>query len=332
MARLRRVTARMPGWTRRRSGKGFRYLDTDGSALSSDDVERVKSLAIPPAWTDVWICPIANGHLQATGVDDAGRTQYLYHPDWRAKRDRSKFDRVTLAAGQLPAARRQISRDIGLDGMPLERACATAVRLLDVGYFRIGNDAYTDANGSFGLTTLERQHVRRRGATLIFSFTGKSGISHTIPVDDDPAVKALESMRQRRDESHRLLAYRSSSGWTDLSAGDVNAYLSELFGGGFTAKDFRTWHATVIAAEVLALAEEPGDTQASRRRAIKQAVMEVSSYLGNTPTIARKSYVDPRVIDLYEAGTTIEAAAAKRYRSPHARQAGLEKALLNLLG
>ena len=322
----------MAGWTRQRRGKGFSYTDEAGRALAAEDVERVKSLAIPPAWTDVWICPVPNGHLQATGTDDAGRRQYLYHPDWRVRRDKGKFARVTEAAAMLPQARRRIAADLTLDGMPLERACATAVRLLDVGYFRIGNDAYTDANGSFGLTTLERQHVRRRGQALVFSFIGKSGISHSITVDDAPAVAALEVMRKRTSDSARLLAYKVGHGWSDLGASDVNAYLGELFGGTLTAKDFRTWHATVIAAEVLALSEEEGDTKASRTRAVKQATLEVAGYLGNTPTVARSSYIDPRVVDAYESGTTIGAAAAKRYSSAQARQTGLEKAVLDLLG
>lgn len=332
MVRLRRVSPRMSGWARQRRGKGFSYTDADGKALRPEDVERVKSLAIPPAWTDVWICPLPNGHLQATGTDDAGRRQYLYHPDWRVRRDRGKFERVTAAATMLPQARKRISADLALDGMPLERACATAVRLLDVGYFRIGNDAYTDANGSFGLTTLERQHVRRRGASLVFSFVGKSGISHAITVDDAPAVAALEVMRKRSSDSARLLAHKRGRAWVDLGASDVNAYLSDLFGGALTAKDFRTWHATVIAAEVLALSEEGGGTASSRKRAVKQATLEVAGYLGNTPTVARSSYIDPRVLDAYESGTTIAAAAEKKYRTSQARQSGLEQAVLDLLG
>ncbi len=332
MVRLRRVSPRMAGWTRQRRGKGFSYSDAAGAALPAADVERVKSLAIPPAWTDVWICPVPNGHLQATGTDDAGRRQYLYHPDWRVRRDKGKFARVTEAAAMLPQARRRIASDLALDGMPLERACATAVRLLDVGYFRIGNDAYTDANGSFGLTTLERQHVRRRGKALVFSFVGKSGISHSITVEDAAAVGALEVMRKRSGESARLLAHKAGRTWTDLTASDVNAYLSELFAGALTAKDFRTWHATVIAAEVLALSEEEGETKASRKRAVKQATLEVAGYLGNTPTVARSSYIDPRVVDAHESGSTIGAAATKKYRTPQARQFGLEEAVLDLLG
>lgn len=332
MVRLKRTNPQMPGWSRRRAGRGFSYRDDGGDRLPDREVERIKSLAIPPAWDDVWICPLPHGHLQAVGTDAAGRRQYLYHPQWRQRRDRDKFRRVTSAAEQLPEARRRIERDLNSDGMGLDRACATAVRLLDIGYFRIGNDAYTDANGSFGLTTLERQHARRRGDEIVFSFIGKSGISHTITVDDETSVAALEVMRSRRTNgSKRLLAHRDDDGWRDLTASDVNAYLSQLFGGSFTAKDFRTWHATVIAAEVLAQGDEPGDSKASRKRAIKQAVMEVSSYLGNTPAIARASYIDPRVIDAYENGTTIEDAARRRHRTPQSRQVALEKAVLELL-
>ena len=332
MARLKRVNPATNGWTRRRAGKGFSFRDAAGQKLPADAVARIKSLAIPPAWNDVWICPFANGHLQAVGTDAAGRRQYLYHPQWRLRRDRSKFLRVTEAAKNLPRARKQVQKDLDTTGMAMERACATAVRLLDIGYFRIGNDAYTDANGSFGLTTLERQHARRRGDAIVFSFIGKSGISHTITVDDASAVKALEVMRTRpTNNSLRLLAHKQEGEWDDLVSSEVNEYLKGLFGGSFTAKDFRTWHATVIAAEVLALDEEPGHTNASRKRAIKQAVMEVSSYLGNTPTVARSSYIDPRIIDAYENGDTIHEAARGLHRSPQIRQQKLEKAVLELL-
>ncbi|MEZ5201320.1 MAG: DNA topoisomerase IB [Micropruina glycogenica] len=247
MPRLRRVSSQSPGWSRRRHGKGFRYIDQHGGRLADADVKRIKALVIPPAWRDVWICPAPNGHLQATGVDAAGRRQYLYHPAWRVQRDKLKFDRVETAALKLPTVRRKVSADLALDGMPLERAAATAVRLLDLGYFRIGNDAYADANGSFGLTTLERRHVRRHGEALAFQFVGKSGIEHHILIDDEPVIEALQVMRERRG-GDRLLAYHQGPDWLDLASGTVNAYLSELFGGDFTAKDFRTWHATVIFA------------------------------------------------------------------------------------
>lgn len=331
MARLRTVSPNARGWTRRRAGKGFVYLDADGQRLPTEEVERIRSLGIPPAWKDVWICPYPSGHIQAVGTDDAGRRQYLYHPDWRVKRDQLKFDRVAEAARKLPRARREVLAHLGLDGMPLERASAAAVRLLDLGYFRIGSDAYTDANGSFGLTTLERRHVRCRGQRLVFSFTGKSGIEHTIEIEDDVVRAALDRMRRRRGGGDRLLAYQNSRRWTPLDAPTVNVYLRELLGGDLTAKDFRTWHATVLAATALAMSDEPGDTKRSRQRAVKAAVQEVADYLGNTPTIAKNSYIDPRVLDLYEDGTTIASVARKRHRSADVRQAELERAVLRML-
>ncbi|OLT39151.1 DNA topoisomerase [Serinicoccus sp. CNJ-927] len=330
MPRLRTVSPSSPGWTRRRSGRGFTYLDAKGERLPDEEVERVKALAIPPAWQDVWICPHPQGHLQAVGTDDAGRRQYLYHPAWREKRDRMKFDRVLAAAAELPAARRRVAHDLAQEGMPAERAEAVAVRLLDLGYFRIGSDVYTDAHGSFGLTTLERRHVRARGDVLVFRFVGKSGVEHTVEIDDADVIAALDRMRRRRS-GQRLLAYQDGRRWIDLDAAAVNLYLDELLGGELTAKDFRTWHATVLAATSLALTEEAGDTQASRRRAVKAAVDEVAAYLGNTPTVARASYIDPRVIDLYESGTTIAEVARRRHRSPAARTRDLEKAVLEML-
>jgi DNA topoisomerase I len=331
MARLRTVSPNSKGWTRRRAGKGFVYLDGDGQRLPTEEVERIRSLAIPPAWKDVWICPHPNGHIQAVGTDDAGRRQYLYHPDWRAKRDKMKFDRVSEAARQLPDARKRVLEHLGLDGMPLERASAAAVRLLDLGYFRIGSDTYADANGSFGLTTLEKRHVRARGGKLVFCFTGKSGIEHCVEIDDPHVMAALERMRKRRGGGDRLLAYQNSRRWSSLDAATVNGYLRELLAGDLTAKDFRTWHATVIAATALAMSDEAGDTKRSRQRAIKAAVQEVSEYLGNTPTIAKNSYIDPRVIDLYEDGTTIAHVARKAHDSPDVRQAELERAVLEML-
>jgi DNA topoisomerase IB len=331
MARLRRVSPTMRGWTRRRAGKGFSYRDADGRPLPPDEVERIRGLAIPPAWKDVWICPIPNGHIQAVGTDDAGRRQYLYHPDWRVKRDKQKFDRVLAAAARLPEARRQVTRDLTAAGMPRERAAAVAVRLLDLGYFRIGSDAYADANGSFGLTTLERQHVRTCREGLRFRFVGKSGVEHTILIDDADVLAALDRMRSRRDRGRRLLAYTEARRWVDLDAAAVNAYLAEVLGGDLTAKDFRTWHGTVLAAAALAESSEPGDTKASRKRAVKAAVEEVAAYLGNTPAVARSSYIDPRVIDLYEAGTTIEVPRITARTSPTRRQELLEKGVLELL-
>ncbi len=316
MPRLRTVSPNSAGLSRRRAGSGFVFLDQQGRRITdTDEIERIKSAAIPPAWEDVWISPYPNGHIQAVGTDDAGRRQYLYHRDWRTKRDQMKFDRVLAAARKLPAVRRSITRDLGLEGMPLERADALAVRLLDLGYFRIGNDVYADSNGSFGLTTLEKRHVRKQRDKLVFRFEGKSGIEHSVEIDDPEVLDALDSLRRRRGGTERLLAYQEKRRWRDLDSAAVNLYLNGLH-EELTAKDFRTWHATVLAAAALAGSEEPGDTKASRRRAVKAAVQEVADYLGNTPTIAKNSYIDPRVFDLYESGTTIDPAILTRHRSP----------------
>jgi DNA topoisomerase-1 len=332
MPRLRTVYPSTKGGTRRRAGKGWTFFDKTGARITdAEEIQRIRSLAIPPAWKDVWICPWPNGHIQAVGTDDAGRRQYLYHPDWRVKRDKLKFDRVLQAAEKLPAARRAITRDLGLEGMPLERADAVAVRLLDLGYFRIGSDIYADSNGSFGLTTLEKRHVRRKGDVLHFRFVGKSGVEHSIEIDDPDVLAALDSLRRRRGGTERLLAYQLERVWKDLDGSAVNTYLGGLM-EDLTAKDFRTWHATVLAAAALAATDEPGDTKRSRQRAVKAAVLEVSEYLGNTPTIAKSSYIDPRVIDLYENGTTIDRDLVLRnYRSPAAKQRTLEAAVLELL-
>jgi DNA topoisomerase-1 len=331
MVRLRTVSPSMTGWTRRRAGKGFSYVDEKGERLDRQHVERIKSLAIPPAWEDVWICPVPNGHIQAVGTDAAGRKQYLYHPDWRTQRDAMKFQRVTEVAGKLSRTRSAVLEHLALDGMPRERAAAAAVRLLDLGYFRIGSDVYADDNGSFGLTTLERRHVRRKGDRLVFEFVGKSGVEHSIEIDDPLSVAAVETMRRRRSRDERLLAYKDVRRWALLDAGDVNEYLRSTTGVEMTAKDFRTWHATVLAAAALAESDEPGDTKASRRRAVRAAMVEVSQYLGNTPTIARASYVDPRVIDQYEGGNTIAPLLRRTSRSPNEQQATLERAVLELL-
>ena len=329
MPRLRRTFPDQPGWTRRRSGRGFVYRDEHGNRLDADQVQRCKDLVIPPAWKDVWITPHPNGHLQAVGTDDAGRRQYLYHPQWRASRDAAKFDRILGFGKALSKARERVLTDIGAEGMSQERACAVAVRLLDLGYFRIGNDVYTDTNGSFGLTTLLREHVSRRGSALRFRFVGKSGIEHDIDIDDKAAIEALDVMRRRRGGGDRLLAWKDGRTWRDLSSADVNDYIRGCFGIDATAKDFRTWHATVIAASALAETDEPGQTKASRKRAVSSAMKEVSEFLGNTPTLARTAYVDPRVVEAYERGRTIKVRGS--YDTDDARQAALERAVLKLL-
>jgi DNA topoisomerase IB len=330
MVRLRRSSPDQRGWTRRRAGKGFVYLDDAGQRLDADDAQRVKDLVIPPAWKDVWVCPWPNGHLQAVGTDDAGRRQYLYHPEWRTRRDSEKFQKMLSFGKALSKAREQVLLDLGTEGMTRERACAVAVRLLDLGYFRIGNDVYAEQNESFGLTTLERRHVRREGKALVFQFTGKSGVEHTITIDDVGAVEALEVMRKRRGSDQRLLAWKDGRTWRPVDSDMVNEYVGRTTSMEATAKDFRTWHATVIAAASLAGAGE-ATTKTARKRAVVAAMKEVSEFLGNTPTLARSSYVDPQVIAAYEEGRTIEAAVKRRYKTADARQASLERAVLKLL-
>jgi DNA topoisomerase I len=329
--RLRKTSPDDPGWTRRRAGKGFVYLDESGKRLSARRAQRVKDLVIPPAWEDVWITPYENGHLQAVGTDEAGRRQYLYHPDWRTRRDAAKHDRVLQFGRALSRAREKVLTDLGTDGMSLERACAVAVRLLDLGYFRIGNDVYADRHGSFGLTTLERQHVRKQGKVLVFSFVGKSGVEHRVEIDDPATVAALETMRRRRGGDDSLLAWKEGRTWRSLDAARVNDYVREATGLEATAKDFRTWHATVLAAAALAETDEPGESKASRKRAVSGAMKEVAEFLGNTPAQARTSYVDPRVIDAYEEGETIQGTTRRHYPKADDRQAALERAVLRLL-
>ena len=331
MPRLRRTSPDDPGWTRRRAGQGFVYLDEKGNRLSARRAQRVKDLVIPPAWEDVWVTPHENGHLQAVGTDEAGRRQYLYHPEWRTRRDAAKHDRVMQFGRALSRARERVLTDLGTDGMSLERACAVAVRLLDLGYFRIGNDVYADRHGSFGLTTLERRHVRKQGKVLVFCFVGKSGVEHRVEIDDPATVPALETMRRRRGGDERLLAFKNGRTWHSLDAARVNDYVRESTGLEATAKDFRTWHATVLAAAALAETDEPGESKASRKRAISGAMKEVAEFLGNTPAQARASYVDPRVIDAYEEGETIHGTTRRHYRNADERQAALERAVLRLL-
>jgi DNA topoisomerase IB len=220
--------------------------------------------------------------------------------------------------------------DLGAEGMTQERACAVAVRLLDLGYFRIGNEEYAEENNSFGLTTLERRHVRREGKALVFEFAGKSGIEHTVTIDDPSVVEALEVMRRRRGGDDSLLAWKDGRRWRSVDSSLVNQYVGRTTGMEATAKDFRTWHATVIAASSLA-ATGVASTKTARKRAVVAAMKEVSEYLGNTPALARSSYVDPRVVDAYEEGRTIEAATKRRYKTADAKQAALERAVLRLL-
>ncbi len=307
MTRTRRVSPDRPGWTRRRQGRGFLYFDEHGARLTGDDLARCRALGIPPAWRDVWICPVPNGHLQALGTDDAGRRQYLYHPAWREQRDRAKFDRVLEFAQRLPKARRLAAVDLRLQGMPRDRALATAFRLLDLGLFRIGGEEYAEENDSYGLATIEKRHVRIHDGALVFEYPAKSGQERLVAVTDDEVRAAVAELRRRRGGGTELLAYRDRRRWHDLSSGDINGYVKTLVGRETSAKDFRTWHGTVMASVALAEAVEQSGTSTARTRAVKTAIAQVAEYLGNTPRVARGSYVDPRVVDRFEEGVTIAA-------------------------
>ncbi|MFY0408838.1 DNA topoisomerase IB [Solicola sp. PLA-1-18] len=306
MVRLRTVSPSDVGWTRVARGKGFSYLDETGERLPPEHVARCKALVIPPAWQEVWICRYDNGHIQATGMDDAGRKQYRYHDQWRVQRDMEKHERVLTVARNLPDARKIVREDLDRPGMPRERALATAFRLLDMGFFRVGNEQYVTDNGSYGLSTLRKDHCVVTAESMKFCFVAKSGKRQEIELVDDDARDALRTMRRRRGGGEELLAYRDGRKWRDIASDDINEYVRDVIGAEMTAKDFRTWHATVLAAVALAVSTSVAHSRTGKKRAISRAMQEVSGYLGNTPTVARASYVDPRVIDLYEGGRTIE--------------------------
>lgn len=318
----------MPGWRRLRRGRGFSYVDEFGNRLDELDVVRVKDLVIPPAWTDVWICPMPNGHLQAVGTDAAGRRQYLYHPDWRVKRDLEKFEHMEQFAASLIRRRPQVRRDLGSEDLGRDQVVAAAVALLDLGMFRIGSDQYAEDNGSYGLTTLEKSHVRPDGAGIAFEYAAKSGQQVEVTVRDKRVVDVLTKLRARRSGPQRLMAYRDGSQWRDVTAAEVNEYIRERLDGDYTAKDFRTWRANVIAAWFLA--EAPAGSKTARTKSVTAAMREVSAHLGNTPAVARASYVDPRVVDLFTDGVVVPGSY-RGIRPGHAVNRTLEKSVLRML-
>ena len=329
MTRLRRIDPRTPGITRRRSGRGFTYVDVRGVPIADAAVlGRIRGLVIPPAWRDVWICPDERGHIQAIGVDDAGRRQYLYHPDWRRRRDKDKFARMERFAEELPAFRERTARDLRRSGMPRERALGCAARLLDRGLFRIGSESYTERNGSFGLATLRKDHIVVRRDAAAFDFVGKSGKRHLREVRDPTVLPALRALRRRRNGGDELLAYLEGDTWRDVRSADINAYLKDTLGDGFSAKDFRTWHATVLAATALA-ERGPSASHTAAKRAVTQAVRDVADQLGNTPAVCRASYIDARVIDAYLEGSTIDLPAGTGTEDE--MRAELEAAVLALV-
>jgi DNA topoisomerase I len=338
MRRLRRVSSERPGITRQRRGRGFSYAAPNGTAVTDPEtLARIRALAIPPAWSDVWIGPDPVGHLQAAGTDAAGRRQYLYHERWRQRRDAEKFDRMLAFAHRLPEVRRRVESDLERRGLPRDKALAVAARLLDLGLFRVGSESYTRANGSFGLATIRRDHVRTSGDSVRFDYRAKSGQRRIQEVVDADVAPIVRTLKRRKDDNPELLAYRNGTGWRDVRSEDVNAYVKEVAGEAFTAKDFRTWHGTVYAAAALAEADEVPASQSARRRRISGAIKEVAAELGNTPAVARASYVDPRLLDRYEEGVTIRPAIVganvpeEHGEEPSSFRDAVETAVLELL-
>ena len=308
MARLRRVDCSGPGISRRRRGRGFEYRDDQGRLIDDPEVVgRIRELAIPPAWREVWICPYPMGHIQATGVDAAGRKQYRYHDRWRERRDSEKFDSMCDFGRALPRLRRRTARDLALPGMPRPRALGCAVRLLDKGFFRIGSEGYAEENDTYGLATIRKSHVTLgREHVVAFDYEAKGGQRRRQRVIDPDVHEVVKILKRRRGGGPELLAYKDGRRWVDVKSADINAYVKEATGADFTAKDFRTWNATVIAAMALAVSgPAAAQSKSDRKRAIRRAVAEVARYLGNTPAVCRASYIDPRVFDRYDGGLTI---------------------------
>lgn len=331
--RLRRSVLSKPGIARKRRGKGFSYYRPDGKVLSDPEtLQRIKDLVIPPAWKKVWISPYSNGHIQAVGVDAAGRRQYLYHSAWQQERAEEKFDRVLELSTRLPAWRTEIAKDLTRKGLTRKRVLALALRLLDRGYFRAGGEQYAEENESYGLSTLLCEHVVVRRDAVEFDFPAKSGVRRTVEIEDPEVVRAVRALMRRPNRSERLLVCRTASGWLDVRAADLNDRFKELVGDEYTVKDLRTWHGTVLAAAAFADADAAVSRRVAKR--VESAVMkEVAEELGNTPAVARGSYVDPRVVTGYEQGLTIGAAAhrAERVRKPDVAQEILDKATRMLI-
>ena len=339
MPRLRRSDPASPGIRRKRRGKGFEYVDEDGTRVEDDEVlARIASLAIPPAWQDVWICVHPMGHIQATGQDAAGRKQYRYHEKWRERRDAEKFRGMMNFARALPEMRERIEADLARAGFPRAKVLAAAVRLLDIGFFRIGSEEYAAENESFGLATIRKDHVRVEDDAVVFDYPAKSGQRRIQSIADPDVLEIVQVLKRRRTGGDELLAYKDEDGtWHDLKSDDVNAYIKEITGGDFSAKDFRTWNATVLAAVALGTDGREAATKTARKRAEREAIKKVAFYLGNTPAVCRASYIDPRVFDRYHCGLTVAESLADMAEpedetpSDVALDGRVEEAVLDLL-
>jgi len=306
VTRLRRSDSSGPGIHRVKAGRGFTYRDARGNIVTDPVLlERIASLVIPPAWTDVWIAPYANGHIQAMGTDTAGRRQYLYHPVWREHEDRLKFTRSLALSESLPGARRQVTIDLRSDGVPRERVLAAGFRMLDTGSLRVGTERYAAEHGSIGLTTLLCAHATVSGDVVELKFPAKSGHAWESSIRDADLATIVRTLR-RRGPTARLLSFKDDRGWHPVSPSEINEYVRERTGGDFTAKDFRTLHGTVAAA--ISLAKSGAVSKTAKEKAIAQAMRDASEVLENTPAVARSSYVDPRVIDHFMHGRTIDPA------------------------
>jgi DNA topoisomerase IB len=332
--RLRRSDPRLPGIERRRSGDEFVYYAAGVRVVDEETLERIRALVVPPAWKDVWISPFNNGHLQAVGTDAAGRRQYLYHELWRSCRDQEKFGRMTEFARALPELRRRVGDDLLRGDLGREQVLAAAARLLDLGLFRVGGESYASQNGTFGLATIEKDHVSvSRDGEIRFRYDAKGSIERTLALRDDDVLPVIRSLKRRGHGTTDLLAYRNGSHrWRDVRSQDINDYIKEGTFGRFTAKDFRTWHATVLAAlgfARVARMEKPP------RRPIPAVVKDVATQLGNTPAVCKASYIHPNVIEAFQDGLTIGLSAAalsvESYPLPLELQHRIEAEVVELL-
>jgi len=330
--RLRRSDCSGAGIRRRRAGKGFTYLDVEGDRITDPEaVDRIKQLAIPPAWSDVWICPAVNGHIQATGFDDAGRKQYLYHEHWSRTASAKKFDEMLEFSRKLPALRKAVNTDFDSDEITRESALACAVRLMDLGFFRIGSEQYAEENRTFGVATLLKSHVSLIGEDAVrFEYSAKGSQKRIQDVYEHDVRAITEKLLRRRSGPDDFLVYKRGRSWVDVRSSDINEYIQEHTDRRFSAKDFRTWNGTVLAAVELGTADLP-DSKRGRERKIREAIERVAELLGNTPAVCRSSYVDPRVLDRFRNGHRIEVPAEWRIGSAPRLRSRIEKRVRDLI-
>jgi DNA topoisomerase I len=335
MARLRRTDTNAPGITRRKAGRGFYYLAPDGRRITDGPtLDRIRALVLPPAWTDVWICPWPNGHIQALGTDARGRRQYRYHDEWRKRRDAEKFEHMMVFAQALPSLRAVVDAHLDERGLSRNRVLACATRLLELGFFRIGSEGYAEENNTFGLATMRRRHVSVAGDMVTFDYVAKSGKRRIQSVVDPRVAKIVRQLKERQGGGHELLAYRDGKRWVDVKSADINTYLKEQTGEPISAKDFRTWNATVLCGVGLARHNGPV-TATAQKRVVAAAIKEVAEYLGNTPAVCRSSYIDPRIVDRFRTGAVADlhvlASEANDPAAVELLRVKIEAAIIDLL-